>query len=130
MYVDYTGIRVSDLERSHRLFSEILGLREAKRGTMDHGGVWVLLEDPISHQRIELNWYPPGSKYATAWASGEELDHLGIRTADLEGLARRLIAEGLTEVDRVSEGGEVGAIYLKDPDGIVLELLGIPERLP
>lgn len=123
MYLDYAGIRVQDLERAYRFYTETLGLLELRRGTMEHGGVWVLLEDRLSRQRLELNWYPPGSKYATPWRAGEELDHLGIRVSDIEGLARRLVAAGATEVIREMDGGELSCVFLRDPDGITLELI-------
>jgi catechol 2,3-dioxygenase-like lactoylglutathione lyase family enzyme len=41
----YTGIRVTDLERSLVFYKQGLGLTEIDRGTMSHGGVYVLLED-------------------------------------------------------------------------------------
>lgn len=56
MYLDYTGIRVTDLERAHRFFTRARGLREVRRGTTPHGGIWVLLRDPGSRQHLELNW--------------------------------------------------------------------------
>jgi hypothetical protein len=43
---------------------------------MKHGGKWVL-EAPRSHQRLELNWYPPDSHLATSYEAGEGLDHIG-----------------------------------------------------
>ena len=62
----YFGIRVTDLERSLSFYVGVLGRKERRRGTMRHGGVWVLLQDPRTRQRLELNWYPPGSPYAAA----------------------------------------------------------------
>lgn len=123
MYLDYAGIRVQQLDRALNFYTGALGLLEIRRGTMDHGGVWVLLEDRLSRQRLELNWYPAGSKYATPWKEGEELDHLGIRTQDIEGLARRLTEAGATELERVVEDGSVEIVFLRDPDGITLELI-------
>ena len=127
MHLDYVGIRVRDLLRSLRFYARGLGLLEIRRGTTEHGGTWILLEDQVSRQRLELNWYPPGSQYDTPWKSGEELDHLGIRTTDPEALARRLKEAGATEVKRAPAGGRAPSIRLEDPDGIVLELLPVPD---
>lgn len=126
MFLDYAGIRVRDLKASVRLYTEELGLLELRRGKADHGGIWVLLEDPTSRQRLELNWYPKGSPYATPWKAGEELDHLGFRAADCEAVARRLVAAGAKEVERLRSPGEPDVIFLADPDGIVIELIPTP----
>lgn len=126
MYLDYAGIRVSDLERSLRFYTDGVGLREIRRETMTHGGVWVLLQDPVSHQQLELNWYPVGSRYATPFVPGEGLDHLGFRVEDLAAATRRLVAAGATPVDRVEREGHPSIVYLTDPDGHWLELFHSP----
>src|SRR3972149_4824460 len=69
----YTGPRVRDLDRSIRFYRQVLGMRLSRRGTMSHGGRWVELKSPGSHQRLELNWYPPGGKFPPAcprWGKG------------------------------------------------------------
>ena len=126
MYLDYTGIRVTDLERSLRFYGDGVGLREIRRGTMPHGGVWVLLQDPISHQHLELNWYPEGNPYATPFVVGEGLDHLGFRVENIVAAAKRLTEAGAREVDRFEEDGVPSVIYLADPDGHWLELISHP----
>ncbi len=126
MFLDYAGARVRDLEASVRFSTKARGLRERRRGESAVGGVWVLREDPKSRQRLELNWYGPRSRYATRWRRGEELDHLGFRTADPAAMARRLIAAGAREVERfVDEDGDA-LIYLEDPNGISIELIPTP----
>lgn len=55
MVLRYFGIRVTELERSVKFYTELLGLRKRRQGKMQHGGKWILLEDPRSHQRLELN---------------------------------------------------------------------------
>ncbi len=127
MFLDYAGIRVRDLDRSLRFYTEALGLLEIRRGTMDHGGVWVLLEDRISRQRLELNWYPKGSKYDAPYARGEELDHLGFRVTDVAAAQAKLRAAGATAEEEFTEDGRVELAYLRDPDGIQIELIATPQ---
>lgn len=127
MYLDYAGVRVTDLDRSLRFYREALGLAELRRGTMDHGGIWVLLEDPISRQRLELNWYPAGSRYAVPYVPGEELDHIGVRVADIERAARELETAGARRGEEVREDGQLEVVYLRDPDGIEIELIRTPQ---
>ncbi len=100
IYLDYVGIRVTQLPRAVRFFTRGLGLKEVRRGTMDHGGVWVLLHDPTSHQHLELNYYPKGNPYATPFQSGEGLDHIGFRTRKMGEAARLLKKAGARRVER------------------------------
>jgi catechol 2,3-dioxygenase-like lactoylglutathione lyase family enzyme len=123
MFLDYSGIRVTNLSKALRFYTKGLGLIERRRGTMNHGGVWVLLEDRASHQHLELNWYPKGSKYATPFTPGEGLDHLGVRVQDLSAAARRLKKAGAKLVSEIKWRGEVALAYYEGPDGVWIELI-------
>ena len=47
MKKEYFGIRVTDLERSVKFYTYMLGLKEVRRGDMTkhNRGIWVLLKD-------------------------------------------------------------------------------------
>jgi catechol 2,3-dioxygenase-like lactoylglutathione lyase family enzyme len=126
MYLDYSGIRVTNLAKATRFLTQGLDLNEVRRGRMGHGGVWVLFEDGASHQRLELNWYPKGSKYATPFVPGEGLDHLGFRVNDLAVAGRRVEKAGGRLLEKIREGGRVVLAYYEGPDGIVVELILSP----
>ena len=123
----YTGIRVRNLKRSLRFYTKVMGLRKIQRGRMRAGGVFVQLKDPRSRQVLELNYYPPGTKYYERFRSGSELDHLAFWDRDVDRRYEELLANGATSaVEPFSEGGfRLG--FVKDPVGIWLELIG-PER--
>jgi lactoylglutathione lyase len=122
MVLRYFGIRVTDLDRSLRFYTELLGLRKVKGGTMHHGGKWLLLEDPRSHQRLELNWYPSDSAYATDYQPGEGLDHIGFKVQDSASTFKKLVAKGATTaLTPTDKNGVAGIYYLKDPDGNWIE---------
>jgi catechol 2,3-dioxygenase-like lactoylglutathione lyase family enzyme len=126
MYLDYPGIRVTDLDRSLRFYTKGCGLREKRRGTMHHGGVWVLLEDLKSRQRLELNWYPPGSKYDAPYSVGEGLDHLGFRMPNVAAVVRKLSKLGAKVLDSFEEDRVLEVAFLTDPDGLWVELIRTP----
>lgn len=119
----YSGIRVRDLKKSLDFYTKALGMKVVKRGTMPHGGKWVQLRGEGSAQLLELNWYPEGSRFHSKYTPGEELDHLAFRAKDVGGAYRLLLSKGATPAvpPEESEGTEV---YVRDPDGIWLELLG------
>jgi len=126
MYIDYVGLRVTRLAPALRFFVKGLGMDEVRRGKMGHGGVWVLLRDGISHQQIELNWYPKGSKYCTEFVSGEGLDHIGMRVTNLAEAGRKIRAAGGKLVDEIRWKGKVVLAYYEGPDGFWVELIHSP----
>jgi catechol 2,3-dioxygenase-like lactoylglutathione lyase family enzyme len=126
MYLDYAGIRVTNLARATRFVTQGLGLEKVRGGKMGHGGVWVLYQDRTSHQQLELNWYPKGSTYATPFVGGEGLDHLGFRVNDIKAAGRRVKAAGGRLVDQIKWKGEVVLAYYEGPDGLWVELILSP----
>jgi len=123
MHLEYTGIRVMDLDRSVRFYTERLGLKELRRkdARADGLGIWVVLEDAESKQRIELNWYPEGSRHATPYVPGEGLDHLAFVVDDVAEAYAKLVAAGAEPAIPPSEY-EGWTAYVKDPDGNWIEL--------
>ena len=118
----YTGIRARDLDRSLAFYTGLFGMKVIGGGTMPHGGKYVHLRTPGSQQRLELNWYPKGSRFYASYRNGEEMDHLAFVVDDVRAAYRELVRKGAKPaVDPThSEGTEV---YVKDPDGIWIELL-------
>jgi len=118
----YTGIRVRNLSRSLAFYTKAIGMKVVNRGTMRHGGKYVQLVGPGSRQRLELNWYPPGTRFYVPYRKGEEMDHFAFVVADVRKAYRELIRKGAKPAvpPEDPEGTEV---YVKDPDGIWIELL-------
>jgi lactoylglutathione lyase len=121
--LEYFGIRVTNLEKSIKFYTDSLGLREMKRGKMEHGGVWVLLVDDGSKQQLELNWYPEDSPYNVSYSPGEGLDHIGFQVKDVPRTFRELVSSGAEPAIEPwqEEGQWIG--FVKDPDGNWIELL-------
>jgi catechol 2,3-dioxygenase-like lactoylglutathione lyase family enzyme len=134
-WLSYFGIRVTNLDRSVDFYTKVLELVELKRVAYD-GGAYVLFKDRRSGQRLELNWYSPGSPFAAPYVAGEGLDHFGIRVRSVTETRERLKKLGIEPATRelpsdedmwvLSNGHRV--MYIKDPDGNFLELYDAPEE--
>ncbi len=119
MPLEYTGIRVRDLARSIRFYTEGLGMRLGPTGRMAAGGTWQELRDPVSETVLELNFYPGDPPYR----EGDELDHLGFRVEGLDRVIARLVElGGRVRIPPFREGNDRLA-FLSDPDGVWVELI-------
>jgi catechol 2,3-dioxygenase-like lactoylglutathione lyase family enzyme len=120
----YTGIRVSNLQRSVRFYTKVLGMKAYRKGKMPHGGRYVGLKSPKSEVELELNWYPRTSRFYTPFNKRETLDHLAFTLGpgnEREGY-RRLVkagAKGAVSPDHAEDTDP----YVMDPDGNWIELL-------
>lgn len=127
MPLEYAGIRVREMARSVRFYTEGLGLRPGRSGRMRAGGSWQELVDPVTGAVLELNFYPGDPPYR----EGDELDHLGFRVQDLEGCVARLVDLGARVRIPPFEEGDERLAFLSDPDGVWVELYErLSEELP
>lgn len=95
---------------------------------MNHGGIFVHLRSPCSEQTLDLNFYPKGNRFYEEYANGSELDHLAFWVKDVDECFEHIQKiGGSPALGAWSEGGYIGA-FVKDPDGIWIELLGLERK--
>ena len=118
----HTMIRVKDLDRSVRFYTDLLGLREERRKVLEKAdATLVFLTDDAGHHAIELTYNHDGRDYEL----GNQFGHFALGVPDLEGARTELATHGV-EFSRgpyqVSAGGSMIA-FIRDPDGIEIELI-------
>ena len=118
----YTGIRVRDLKRSIKFYIETMGMTEVRRGRMEAGGTWVEMKSKDSDHLLELNYYPPGSKFHEKYTSGSELDHLAFSCDDVKKCYKKVLAGGATSAVEPWDEGTSTIAFVRDPDGVWIEL--------
>jgi lactoylglutathione lyase len=118
----YTGIRVKNLNRSIEFYTETMGMKEVRRGRMEAGGVWVELMSRGSDHPLELNYYPPESRFYENYVEGSELDHLAFACDDVRRDYEKALAGGATSAVEPWEEGSSTLAFVRDPDGVWIEL--------
>ena len=117
--VGHVHLKVSDLERAIRFYSEVLGFELMQR----MGSQAAFLSAGGYHHHVGLNtWESAGGPPPAPGTTG--LFHVAFRYPDRAALAvayRRLIEHGVP-LDGASDHGVSEALYLRDPDGNGIEL--------
>ena len=121
----YAGIRVRDMEESVRFYTQVLGMElvEPIQSTPPTHGKVAGLKSPDSSQLLELNWYEPRTQFGSPYSNGEDLDHLAFECDDLGETIADLEGKGVGVIFRLKEIGGWNEAFVKDPNGIWIELL-------
>ena len=118
----HTMIRVKDLDRSVRFYTEVMGLTEQRRRVLEKAdATLVFLTDEAEHHAIELTFNHDGRDYDL----GNQFGHFALGVPDLDAARTELATQGV-DFSRgpysVSTGGPLIA-FIRDPDGIEIELI-------
>ena len=136
---NHTGQVVTDLERSKRFYVELLGFTLEREITPPDGGSAQLmgLTPPVQLTAaylvrdglvLELLWYgAPGQtqQYRSRTMNEPGLTHISVSVDDIDTVCARAGDYG----GSVVEGSNIGAaVFVRDPDGQLLELLPMAYR--
>ena len=142
--IHHTGYTVSDLDRSVAFYRDLLGCEVIAEQEKQGGYLAEIVGYPDAHVRmahlrlpdgehvVELFQYlaPQGGK-AEVEPKNVGASHLCFISDDLAGDYERLVAAGVSTVSppvEVDTGINTGgyALYLRDPDGIAVEIFQPP----
>jgi lactoylglutathione lyase len=114
----YTGIHVSNLEKSVEFYRKALGMKLLfKTAIRETSGRVAWLTSIGSKQILELNWYP--KRYRHGGRSG--LDHLAFEVYDATAAYKKLTEKRRGASAPFNEG-KWRLAYVRDPDGNWIEL--------
>jgi len=120
----YTGIRVKDLKQSVDFYTRVLGMKEDGRSKIEPSkGEVVSLSTHEGGPVLELNYYEKDSPYNTEYVAGEGMDHLAFQVEDLDKALVEASKAGYPVALEMKTATSRWA-YIKDPNGIFIELFG------
>ena len=126
MRILHTMLRVGDLEKSVRFYSEVLGMTELRRSDYPDGEftlVFMGYGDESEHAVLELthNWG------TDAYDIGSGYGHIAIEVEDVYDACEKMKRAGgkvIRDAGPMNAGTRIIA-FLEDPDGYQIELLSV-----
>ena len=128
--LDHVVLRVADLEKSLAFYTRVLDAREERR--VESVGLVQLRAGDALIDLVPLDGQLGRAGGAGPGAEGRNVDHIAYRLErfDAEALAAHLKAHGIEPGEVARRYGARGfgpSMYIRDPDGNVVELKG-PEE--
>jgi catechol 2,3-dioxygenase-like lactoylglutathione lyase family enzyme len=118
--LDHYALLTSDVEKTTRFYTEVVGLEVGFRPELTFQGVWLYAGgQPIVHI---ISGKPIPSRETGA------VDHLALKaTGDVNAALEKIRAQGILYTMRVLERTGVTQVFFRDPDGVGVELNFAPE---
>ena len=120
LQLDHVAIHVEDVEVSSRFYSEVLKLDSLPRPAFDFPGAWFRLGITQELHLIGRRDEPVNA--------GSRGNHFALKVEDLDACHAHLESSNATILRRQLRPDGAGQIFVRDPDGHVIELCtAVPE---
>ena len=114
--LEHYTIRCADMEATRDFYRDVIGLEVGARPAFPFPGYWLYLGGvPIVHLVKAEDGEPKGAGTAA-------LDHIAFRGIDIDATRTTLRSHALDFRETAVPGGRLQQIFVRDPDGILIEL--------
>jgi catechol 2,3-dioxygenase-like lactoylglutathione lyase family enzyme len=115
--LDHFNIRTRKLADTVRFFEDILGLDNGDRPNFSFPGAWMYSEGrPVVHL-VDIS---PTSEEQKP--DSGVVHHVAFASRDFSGMKARLRSKGMAFDTRQVPGGQLWQIFVRDPNGVMIEL--------
>jgi len=122
----HVSVTVTDVAKAREFYSDTLGFEEIPRPAFNFPGIWyrlggdlqlhIILNDQLVREASERD------KIVARYP------HFALWTDDADATAKRIAGRGLTCRDVISGPTGLRQLFVKDPDGNMIEFLGPSTR--
>lgn len=120
--LNHVSITVTDVEKARDFYSNVLGFKEIPRPAFNFPGIWYSLGGDLSlHIILNEELVRPPVERETILA---RYGHFAVWTDDCDATADTINAKGLHTRDVISGPTGLRQVFIKDPDGNMVEFIG------
>ena len=122
----HVSVTVTDVAKAREFYSETLGFEEIPRPAFNFPGIWYSLGENLQlHIILNDQLVRPAVERETIQA---RYAHFALWTDDCDATAAKIEALGLVCRDVVSGPTGLRQVFVKDPDGNMVEFIGPSKR--
>ena len=115
--LDHFNVRTRRLDETVRFYEDILGLQNGDRPNFSFPGAWMYSEGrPVVHL-VDISPTSEPQK-----PDSGVVHHVAFASRDFNGMKQRLQSKGMAFDTRQVPGGELWQIFVRDPNGVMIEL--------
>ena len=115
--LDHFNIRTRNLKETVRFYEDVLGLQNGARPNFAFPGAWMYSEGhPVVHL-VDISQTAEAQK-----PDSGVVHHVALSSRGFAGMKARLAAKGMPFDGRQVPGGELWQIFVRDPNGVMIEL--------
>jgi catechol 2,3-dioxygenase-like lactoylglutathione lyase family enzyme len=115
--LDHFNIRTRHLDDTVRFYEDILGLQNGDRPNFSFPGAWMYSDGRAGVHLVDIS---PTSELQKP--DSGVVHHVAFASRDFDGMKRRLQSKGMAFDTRQVPGGETWQIFVRDPNGVMIEL--------
>ena len=120
--MSHVSVTVTDVAKAREFYTGLLGFKEIARPNFDFPGIWYSLGGELQlHIILNDQLVRPAVERETIQA---RYPHFAVWTEDCDETAKRLEQLGLPSRDVISGPTGFRQVFVKDPDGNMVEFIG------
>ncbi len=125
MYMAHTSVRTSNMERSVKFYTELLGMKFVRSKEIPKRNAEIAFLESDNGNQLELTWYKDQKVFRVPEYEEAVFDHVAFVVEDMDGVLERCRKGGINITDEpfyLAPGGSRLA-FIEDPDGTLIELI-------
>ena len=115
--LDHFNIRTRDLKATVRFYEDVLGLENGARPNFAFPGAWMYSEGRAVVHLVDISPTEEAQK-----PDSGVVHHVAFVSRDFAGMKKRLQGKGVEFETQQVPGGQLWQIFVRDPNGVMIEL--------
>ncbi len=128
MRLEHTSVRTSNMERSVKFYTELLGMEFVRSKEIPQRNAEIAFLRSDNGNLLEISWYKDQNRFEVPEYENTVFDHLAFSVEDMDSVIAECRKRGVTITDEpfYLEPGGSKLAFIEDPDGTLIELLERP----